>query len=91
MDSCRMTVLFNVSTWDRQPHFNISRPFVVFICGPLELVINPDNFMLIIPDSQWLKMSNFTGGQWGDFKLFTQHAFIYIPDTCHASTETQTH
>ena len=40
----------------------------MFICGPLELVINPDNFMLIIPHSQWLEMSNFTGGQWGDFK-----------------------
>ena len=24
--------------------------------------------MLIIPHSQWLEMSNFTGGQWGDFK-----------------------
>ena len=40
--------------------------------------------MLIIPHSQWLKMSNFTRAQWGDFELFTRHAFIYIPSSCHS-------
>ena len=90
MNSYRMSVIFNVYTWDRQFHFNISQPFVVFICGPLELVINPDNFMLIIPHSQWLEMSNFTPGQWGDFKLFTQHAFIYMLASCHATITTDT-
>ena len=40
--------------------------------------------MLIIPHSQWLKMSNFTRAQWGDFKLFTQHAFIYIHHSCRS-------
>ena len=78
---CKAIVIFNVYTRAPQsPH--ISMQYITFICTvhlwSIQLVINPDNFMLIIPHSQWLKMSNFTRAQWGDFKLFTRHAFIYI-------------